>query len=236
MINGPKNKIYLASIEEENIEQLRLWRNDPSLRRYFRETKEISKKEQKRWYEDKVLNDPNQINFEIHSFDTKELIGHCGLCYINWINRTAEFTIYIGNSNMRGRGYGTDALSALLNYGFIDLNLNRIWCEVYSFNDAINSYRKLGFKDEGVLREHIYIEGKYYDTYMLGLLKKEWLAKKKIEKIKKAKQKVIPTILDTLPEFSEEEIKDLINEGKKASETIKKRIGNFIPKKDDRYL
>lgn len=172
MIFGPSKKIYLTSVEHENIEQLRQWRNDPELRKYFREHREISKEMQEKWFQEKVLGDPNQINFEIHEANSKKLIGHCGLYYIKWVNGTGEFGIYLGES--RRCGYGTDALKALLNYGFYELGLTRIWCEVYENNRAIDTYKKIGFKHEGTLRKHIFKEGKHLDAHMLGLLREEW--------------------------------------------------------------
>ena len=166
-------KIFLSSVELSSIEQFRKWRNNPELRKYFREYLEISEEMQKTWYNSKVLNDKNQVNFEIHDLDTQKLIGHCGLYYINWIHRHAEFGIYIGDPKYRGGGYGSDALRTLIKYGFNDLNLNKIWCEVYSNNQALGLYRHIGFKDEGVFRQHYFNEGKYWDSYLLSLLRGE---------------------------------------------------------------
>ena len=63
-------------------------------------------------------------------------------------------------------------LITLIKYGFNELNLNRIWCEVYSNNNSIHLYKKLGFKSEGILREHVYKNGNYLNSHMLGMLKK----------------------------------------------------------------
>ena len=175
------NLIYLSSLNKESIEQLRAWRNNTELRKYFREYREISKEMQEKWFENTIGN-RFQVDFEIHDITEKNLIGHCGLYYIHWVNRTAEFTIYIGNVSFRKKGYGSDALKTLLNYGFNELNLNRIYCEVFSNNEAIKVYRKIGFKDEGVLKEHYYCDGKYWDSYILGMLKKEWNLLNKNEK------------------------------------------------------
>ena len=166
------DKIILKKVEKEDLETLRNWRNEPSLRKYFREHKDISKTDQENWYQNKVLNDPNQYNFSIFADD--KLIGHCGLYYINWISRSAEFGIYLGDFNYRNGGYGSDALKTLIKYGFEDLNLNRIWCEVYKNNEALDIYKHLGFKYEGTLRSTYYNEGQYWDSDILGMLKKEY--------------------------------------------------------------
>ena len=176
MLRG--KKISLASIKENNLEQLREWRNRPELRKYFREHKEISQVMQTTWF-NKINQDSNQVNFEICDKESNKLIGHCGLYYINWVHRHAEFGIYIGNDNFRNGGYGADSLRTLIKYGFEDLNLNKIWCEVYSNNKSLEVYRHLGFKDEGILREHYYNDGQYWDSHMLSLLKKEYRTKRR---------------------------------------------------------
>ena len=121
-----------------------------------------------------MLNDSSQINFEIRDLKSDQLIGHCGLYYIDWIHRHAEFGIYVGDLDFRSGGYGSDALRALLKYGFNDINLNKIWCEVFSNNTALEVYKHIGFKYEGKLRDHYYNEGKYWDSHMLSMLKKEF--------------------------------------------------------------
>ena len=175
MLTG--KKVFLTALNKSSLEQLRAWRNDPSLRKYFREYKEISDAMQENWYNNRVLNNNNQVDFEIHDLETKSLIGHCSLNYISWTNRTAEFGIYIGDEKFRGGGYGSDSLRVLMDYAFKTLNLNRVWCEVFSNNSSIDVYRKIGFVDEGKLRNHHYENGEYLDCYMLGLLADEWFQK-----------------------------------------------------------
>ena len=173
MING--KKVGLTAVNQENIEQLREWRNQPELRQYFREHKELSKEMQSNWFNSRVLNDPNQYNFEIHDLESNKLIGHCGLYYINWIARTAEFGIYIGDFSFRNGGYGSDSLRTLIHYGFDELNMNKIWAEVYSNNEALNVYIHLGFKIEGILRQNVFKNGQYFDSTVISLLRSEWI-------------------------------------------------------------
>lgn len=171
MIQG--NKIYLGALEPKNLEQLRAWRNTPELRKYFREYRELSSKHQEQWF-NIILGDRNQVNFEIHDIESTKLLGHCGLYYIDWINRHAEFGIYIGNEDFRQGGYGSDALRTLIRYGFDNLNLNKIWCEVYSNNKASDVYKHIGFTHEGTLRQHYWSEGQWWDSHMMSLLREEW--------------------------------------------------------------
>ena len=168
-------KCYLTDVDSESNEALRAWRNNPEIRQYFREHREITKSMQKDWYEKRVHNNPNQYDFEIHDIETKKLIGHCGLYYVNWVSRMAEFSIYVGDMDYRGKGIGSDALRTLISYGFNQRNLNKIWCEVYSNNAALEIYRKIGFVDEGVLRQNHFKDGKYVDSHVLSMLRDEWL-------------------------------------------------------------
>jgi RimJ/RimL family protein N-acetyltransferase len=103
------------------------------------------------------------------------IIGSIGLTYIHPIYKSAEFSITIGHKDYRGGGYGSDALRTIIKYGFEQLNLNRIWCEVYSNNDAIDIYRHIGFKDEGILRQTVFKNSEYLDSYVLGMLKSDYV-------------------------------------------------------------
>ena len=179
MISG--KTIYLTPVSKDSLEKLRKWRNSPEVRKYFREHRGINEDMQLRWYENKVLSNPDQYDFEIRIGSAESsrgtLIGHCGLNYVDWINRRAEFTIYIGHKSYKGRGHGKDALSTLLKYGFMTLNLNKIQCEVFTNNKgAIKLYKKLGFVEEGIMREHQYDDGEYIDSMFMSILKSEWSA------------------------------------------------------------
>lgn len=190
MITGPKRKAVLTPLRRSSIETFRKWRNQPDLRKYFREFREISPEMQETWFSGRVLGNPNQFDFEIRAVvlgditdcESFPLVGHASLNYVSWTNRSAEFGIYIGDKDYRKGGFGADALRALLEYGFQSLNLNRIWCEVFSNNDAVEIYRHIGFKDEGRLRSHHFEDGKYWDSYMLGLLREEWISHQMGEK------------------------------------------------------
>lgn len=177
MLKG--KKIELHGVSECHLEQLREWRNNPNLRMYFREHREITPEMQKEWWA-KASKDPNQYNFEIHVDGT--LIGFCGLYYIDWVARKAEFGIYIGDQNYRGQGYGSDALRTLVKYGFNTLNLNKIWCEVYANNRSIEVYKRLGFQLEGTLKETYYDSGKWWDSHLLALFQLDWQVNEKFFK------------------------------------------------------
>ena len=178
-------KVVLESVAPESIEQFRLWRNDPQLRRYFREYRDITPDQQLTWYQTRGNNSsPEHVFFQVMSKDqlapTEELaverrylIGCCNLSYIDFRLRNAEFGVYLSHTE-RGQGKGKEALELMFDYGFNELNLHRIWAQVYDNNPAIEVYRKLGFRDEGVARDSYFHDGHYGNSYMISLLEDEW--------------------------------------------------------------
>ncbi len=91
MLKG--NLVGLRAIEKTDLTQLLQWRNIPEFRRFFREYRELSNENQLLWFEKYVMDDPNTIMFAIVELATEKLIGACGLCYIDWVNRNAAFSI-----------------------------------------------------------------------------------------------------------------------------------------------
>lgn len=170
-------KVILRAIEESDIKQLSKWINDREITQFLTVCIPLSEKEEKNWYEDmlKKKEQEKSIALGIADKKTKKLIGDISLEKVNWINRNSELGIFIGEKAYWGKGYGTEAVKLMLKLAFEDLNLHKVYLDVYDFNKrAIKSYEKCGFKQEGMLREHIYKEGKYRDVLTMGITKKTW--------------------------------------------------------------
>ncbi len=166
----------LRAIEESDLEQLLAWRNDPRMRRFFREYRELNMTQQKSWFDAKVNNDPATRMFAIVDLETKELMGAAGLCYIDSINRNADFSIYLGVDDLYiDEDYAPDAGRVLLRYGFEELNLHKVWSEIYSIDKPKQQlFYELGFTREGVHRETHWTEGQWVDSLFYGLLAKDF--------------------------------------------------------------
>ncbi len=100
----------------------------------------------------------------------------CTLFDINTICRRAEIGYALG-SGVWGKGYMNEALTALLGYGFTELDLNRVEADIDPRNEAsAKTLERLGFTREGLLRERWIVDGEVSDTAYYGLLRREWEA------------------------------------------------------------
>lgn len=114
-------------------------------------------------------------NFAIVESTTDRLIGNCGIPDVNGKDRSCEVGIFIGEAEMRGKGYGTEALELLCDYAFNVLNMHRVFLRVYSYNKpAIRSYEKVGFKLAGRMREAKRIGGRWHDELIMDILEGEF--------------------------------------------------------------
>jgi len=118
---------------------------------------------------------PANLLFSIRMLDGDKLIGFIAFDGINWTDRDSYVAIGIGEPDLWGRGFGTDAMRLMLRYGFTELNLHRISLTVYAYNPrGIRSYEKCGFKHEGRIREFILRDGRRYDMLHMGILRSDW--------------------------------------------------------------
>ncbi|MEA3430126.1 MAG: GNAT family protein [Nanoarchaeota archaeon] len=117
---------------------------------------------------------PCAIRFAIVLNETKEVIGCINLHSINWQHKRAETGTWLG-VNHWGKGYNIESKKLLLNYAFKKLKLHKIILGTLSKNKrSQKAIKKLGAKKEAILKDHMFIEGKYYDSITYRILKKEW--------------------------------------------------------------
>lgn len=168
--------ITLRAIERSDLELLREMMNDPIIENMTGGmTFPISSEEQLNWYAN-FKNNSNQLRLII---DTKEhgAIGAVILTDIDYRNQTAEFHSKIATSKeLRGKGYGTKATMALIDYAFMQLNLNCIYSHIISYNLASQRVKeKCGFKKDGVFRERVFKNGKYNDITVWSVTRSDYL-------------------------------------------------------------
>lgn len=166
-------KVYLSPMNLEDIEKYVKWMNDFSTTDGLGSSSKVTTFEsEKAWLINNM--DKKEQQFAIVLKETDKLIGNCGFCDINHLHQKGEVGLFIGEEENRSKGYGTEALSLLVEYGFNYLNLKNIMLKVFSFNKrAIKSYEKVGFKVFGKRTEVYYLNGKWYDEYFMEILRKE---------------------------------------------------------------
>ncbi len=129
-----------------------------------------------RWFEEKLPRmDPRSDGvFAIDLLDARH-IGMMDYRDVDAITRSATVGVTIGEKDLWGQGYGSEALRLLVGYLFDHLNLNRVQLDTWSGNErAIRSFTRIGFREEGRLRQAVWGAGRYFDSVLMGLLRSEW--------------------------------------------------------------
>lgn len=164
--------IKLFDIQKEHIEMVRNWRNSKEVSAFMYTEYEISKEQQLLWFESIQSN--KKCKYWIIEYNNKA-IGLASLTQIDSNLSSCYWAFYLGDTSIRGAGLGSKIEYNVLKYVFEELNLNKLRCEVFVFNDkVISMHEKFGFRREAYYREHCKKNGKWQDVVGLALLKKEW--------------------------------------------------------------
>lgn len=167
--------LYLSPLTKEDItEEYIGWLNDPETNAGNSHatfpntyTKTLS-------YIESIQNSKSEIVLAIKMKKGNVHIGNVSLQNINWVNRSGEIAMIIGNKKNRSKGVGTEVMALIIDYAFNTLNLNRISCGTPSTNTGgIRICENNNMKKEGVQREVLYKNGEYLDSVLFAILKKD---------------------------------------------------------------
>lgn len=168
------DKVYIRILEKTDIEKTQKWINDPFISDIMGYLPVLSYANQIDWYE-KIKNDKTRFVFAICRVENDEHIGNFGLGKIDYLNRHCMLNIFIADKNYRSEGYGVEALLLGLQFAFNRLNMNKVYLQTSErFVEAKNLYHKVGFQQEGILRQHYYSNGLYEDKIIFSILKSEF--------------------------------------------------------------
>lgn len=172
MIRG--ERLYLRSIERDDLGRCHSWMNDPDLRATLAQRFPMSLAKEADWVERATRGqDPSELVFAICLVQGDRHIGNCDLTSIDRDNGTATFGIFIGEPDCRGQGFGEEAVRTLCRFGFDELRLHKIRLDVHAGNPAVKTYERVGFRKEGSLREETFRKGRRLDVIRMGLLRDE---------------------------------------------------------------
>ena len=105
-------------------------------------------------------------------------IGNITLKRINYISRTAELAIVIGDKSCWGKGYSKEAARLLLDHAFFTLNLNRIYCGTFETNIPMQKLAEyVGMRIEGRRRQAAFKNNRFLDLIEYGVLREEYLGR-----------------------------------------------------------
>ncbi len=169
--------IVLRRHRPENLAAFRRWYSDAEVARLTRyRDGPMRPDEIDRFFTARVLG-IDSLTLAVHLRAKDRLIGSCAFSQLDADNGSALFHITIGEKDLWGHGYGTEATRLMLAHAFTSMGLHRVSLAVFAFNErAIRSYEKVGFVVEGRARDAIYRDGRYWDEIDMSMLESEWRA------------------------------------------------------------
>lgn len=173
----PGKRLYLSPMNADDLMLYTKWMNDLEVTDRLGMSAQVTSTEsEEKW----LLDNNSNYQFAIVRKEEDRLIGNCGFQDFSPIHQAAEVGLFIGEEQDRSKGYGSEVLTLLLDYGFHHLNLHNIMLKVFSFNErAIHCYEKVGFREFGRRSECYYVNGQFHDQIMMQILKDEWCSKTK---------------------------------------------------------
>ena len=169
--------IDLVATNSKWVQLMCKWQNDPNVRRYARNMWPITIEEVKKWFEPTPDKHTREfVVFNIYHKRDKRPIGTVGFGRINWVNRNANIFAAIGEPEYWGKGIAIEANKLLIKYGFTELNFHKIYAGVFTPNKrSLRAAEKLGFEQEAILKEEMFVDGVYHDLHKFSLFKRDWI-------------------------------------------------------------
>lgn len=161
----------LRAMEPSDAEALWRWNHDPEVMRWMQDLYPQPLVRTRAWLEERPRNEYGDVLLGVEVPDDGKLIGLTRLHDVEPELGIAVFDVYLGEKHYWGKGYATDAVRTTCRYGFEKMRLHKITLTVVTENDAAHHiYRKVGFVEEGRLRQSFRRDGRWYDEYTMGLL------------------------------------------------------------------
>lgn len=154
---------------ETDLEYILSWRNHPDIKRFMLSQHEITLAEHRNWFH-RASRDESKALLIAHQ--NNQALGCVVFSAVNK-NSTCDWGFYSAPDNPAGTG--TSICSAALDYAFYELKVHKVAGQVLDYNHAsVRIHKRLGFLEEGKLREHICINGRYHNLLCFGILSDEW--------------------------------------------------------------
>lgn len=170
------NKLYLRAFEFEDLQFLNKLRNDEETFQYTCGNKYyISSVWDKRWIEDKVFNNNDQLYLMFCAKGDQKQVGYMALTNIDHINKKAEFGAMAIDKKYFGKGYGTEAARLLAKHAFEELGLNMAYAFCREDHKVgLKILEKTGFKIDGLMRGYAFKQNWFHNVYICTMLRSDY--------------------------------------------------------------
>ncbi|OFS19729.1 MULTISPECIES: UDP-4-amino-4,6-dideoxy-N-acetyl-beta-L-altrosamine N-acetyltransferase [Clostridium] len=166
--------LRLRKIREDDLQKIIKWRMLPEVTKYMYTDPVLDLEKQKIWF-NKIQNSSNDLYWIIEIDNTD--IGIISISDIDRINKKCIWAYYIGDMSFRGRGIARALECNIYDYVFEVLKMNKLCLEVLEFNDKVISiHKKFGSEVEGILKQHICKNNKFYNVVVMGIIRDKWNA------------------------------------------------------------
>lgn len=171
----------LRELVKDDMVIINRWRNNPELVQWLcTPFRYINLDVDEAWFDFYMKSRDHEVRCAILREEDHALIGCIYLLDIDWINRSANLGIMIGESNNRGQGAGSYALNTILDHAFFNLGLHRVQLEAIEENErAIRLYEHFGFRREGILEDKLFKNGRYVNTVIMAVLSETYVDRRK---------------------------------------------------------
>ena len=175
MITFQSQRLYLRSLKESDATQKYAdWLNDPDVNKYLETRHSVQTVESCKSFIKQCNEDNNSHLLGVFLKETEQHIGNVKIGFINELYKRGQISLFLGEKNYWGKGYSSELVKAVTQYGFEDLGLHRIEAGCYEDNLAsLRVFLKAGYTVEGFMREHVLSDGEFVGCFWLGKLVNE---------------------------------------------------------------
>ena len=165
-------KVVLLPLSLSDTDLIVKWRNLSCVRNYFVFRDNLTKEMHEDWIQ-KMIDTGKVKQFIIQDAKSQKKVGSIYLRDIDYQFHSAELGVFIGEEDYRGKGFGSESIKMIVDYGFKCLNLHRIFLRVFESNkSAILCYKNAGFEIEGIARDMVYVDNQFHNMVFMSAINK----------------------------------------------------------------
>ncbi len=172
------SSVRLRPLAESDVDHIMTWVNDPEITGNIAAfSGHAFSREDEVAYVRRTIASKTDVVFSIEDSATGRYLGQTGIHQIHDRSKVGRLACIVAARGDMGRGYGTGAIRLVLDHAFGPLGLHKMWLMVFSHNErGRRIYGKLGFVEEGVLREEYFHQDRWFDMIRMSMLAREWTA------------------------------------------------------------